>query len=147
MYLRCTKQVNAGYIVHFLAMYLRCTGSVHHPLPPVRVWVVVLWPNGVREVRKSEVERRKLNGGDVEGRYAYNDESNNDNDSEELDDNSDDDDEISDNEGDGDDNDNDDNEDEDDGDGDNDSENEYDGDYGHSGDLYDGESPGPEREH
>ena len=35
MYLRCTKQVNAGYIVHFLAMYLRCTGSVHHPLPPV----------------------------------------------------------------------------------------------------------------
>ena len=35
MYLRCTKWVNAGYIVHFLAMYLRCTGSVHHPLPPV----------------------------------------------------------------------------------------------------------------
>ena len=37
MYLRCTKQVNAGYIVHFLAMYLQCTGSVHHPLPPVVV--------------------------------------------------------------------------------------------------------------
>ena len=36
MYLRCTKQVNAGYIVHFLAMYLRCTSSVHHPLPPVQ---------------------------------------------------------------------------------------------------------------
>ena len=35
MYLRCTEQVNAGYIVHFLVMYLRCTGSVHHPLPPV----------------------------------------------------------------------------------------------------------------
>ena len=35
MYLRCTKWVNAGYIVYFLAMYLQCTGSVHHPLPPV----------------------------------------------------------------------------------------------------------------
>ena len=35
MYLRCTEWVNAGYIVHFLAMYLQCTGSVHHPLPPV----------------------------------------------------------------------------------------------------------------
>ena len=36
MYLRCTKWVNAGYIVHFLAMYLQCTRSVHHTLPPVR---------------------------------------------------------------------------------------------------------------
>ena len=35
MYLGYTEWVNAGYIVHFLAMYLRCTSSVHHPLPPV----------------------------------------------------------------------------------------------------------------
>ena len=60
---------------------------------------------------------------------------------------------FSDNEGDGDDDD--DNEDdgdgddynEDDGDGDNDNENDNDNDYGHSRDLYDDESPGPEREH
>ena len=90
---------------------------------------------------------RKLNGGDIEGRYAYTDWGDNDNDGDERDDESDDDDDISDNEDDDDDEDDDDNEDEDDSDGDNDSENEYDGDYGHSGDLYDGESPGPEREH
>ena len=35
MYLQCTRQVYGGYIVHFLAMYLQCTGPVHHPLPPV----------------------------------------------------------------------------------------------------------------
>ena len=43
MYLRCTEWVNAGYIVHFLAMYLRCTSSVHHPLPPVTIYTKTLY--------------------------------------------------------------------------------------------------------
>ena len=101
------------------------------------------WLNVVREVWKNEVKRRKLNGGDVEGRYAYNDGNDNDNDGEKLDDNSDDDDGTSDGDDDG----NGDNNNEDDGDGDNNNENKNDDDYGHGGNLYEDESLGPEQEH
>ena len=68
-----------------------------------------------------------------------------------MDNDSDNDDEISDNEGDGDDDNEDDGNDyddnEDDGDGDNNNKNKNDDDYGHSRDLYNDESLGPEREH
>jgi hypothetical protein len=35
MSLEYSRWVLAKFFVHFLAMYLRCTGSGHHPLPPV----------------------------------------------------------------------------------------------------------------
>jgi len=35
MYLGWTGWVHPRYFVHFLVMYLRCTGPVHWPLPPV----------------------------------------------------------------------------------------------------------------
>jgi hypothetical protein len=35
MSLKYSGWVLAKFFVHFLAMYLRCAGSGHHPLPPV----------------------------------------------------------------------------------------------------------------
>ena len=35
MSLKYSGWVLAKFFVHFLAMYLQCTGSGHHPLPPV----------------------------------------------------------------------------------------------------------------
>ena len=35
MYLGCTGSAHAQYIIHFLAVSLQCTGSVHCPLSPV----------------------------------------------------------------------------------------------------------------
>ena len=35
MYLGCTGLAHAQYIIHFLAVTLQCTGSVHCPLSPV----------------------------------------------------------------------------------------------------------------
>jgi hypothetical protein len=35
MSLKSSGWVFGRFFVHFLAMYLRCTGSGHHPLPPV----------------------------------------------------------------------------------------------------------------
>src|SRR6267154_2580665 len=34
----CVRWVHPWYFVHFLAMYLQCTSSGHHPSSPVSTW-------------------------------------------------------------------------------------------------------------
>ena len=41
MNLGCTGWVFAGHFVHFLAMYLQCSGPGYHPLSPVSLWAEI----------------------------------------------------------------------------------------------------------